>query len=122
MQTQAKRDPAKGEPPLAGLGHNTGATPIEIEVRLFNSLVRHAGKEGPVRRLTLEAGATVGDIVDMMCLPVPDVFLVLLNGRDVTPGLYQGGHINREAVLDHGDVLAFSGPVPYSFGYGAPVV
>jgi len=24
--------------------------------------------------------------------------------------------------VDDGDVIAFSGPVPYSFGYGAPIV
>ena len=45
-----------------------------------------------------------------------------MNGRDVTPGVYRGGAINREAALKDGDRLAFSGPVPYSFGYGAPAV
>lgn len=117
MQAGSLPTPARG-----GIGHNTGDTTITIEVRLFNSLVRHAGPQGPVQRMEMPAGTTVGDIVDLMRLPVPDVFLVMRNGRDVTPGIYQGGHINREAVLDHGDVLAFSGPVPYSFGYGAPVV
>lgn len=106
----------------ATIGHNAGAVSISVEIRLFNSLTRHAGPEGPVRRLDLSAGATVGDVVDRLRLPVADVFLVLLNGRDVSPGLYGGGMIGRDAVLDHGDVLAFSGPVPYSFGFGAPVV
>ncbi|MCE1237340.1 MAG: hypothetical protein LWW93_13400 [Hyphomicrobiales bacterium] len=108
--------------PAATIGHNAGVVSITVEIRLFNSLTRHAGPDGPVRRLELSAGATVGDVVDRLRLPVADVFLVLLNGRDVTPGLYRGGSINRDAVLDHGDVLAFSGPVPYSFGFGAPVV
>jgi hypothetical protein len=106
----------------AGLGHNAGGATIAIEVRLFNSLTKHAGPEGPVRRLELEAGATVGDVVDRLRLPPADVFLVLRNGRDISPGVYGGGLINREATLDEGDVLAFSGPVPYSFGYGSPVV
>ena len=44
------------------------------------------------------------------------------NGRDVTPGIYRGGVVNTEAVLDDGDVIAVSGPVPYSWAYGAPVV
>jgi hypothetical protein len=64
----------------------------------------------------------VGDLIDRFKLPIHDIFLVLKNGRDITPGLYQGGAVNREAVLDDGDVIAFSGPVPYSYGYGAPVV
>ena len=107
---------------LAGIGHNADGATIAIEVRLFNSLVKHAGPAGPVQTMELEAGATVGDVVDRLRLPVADVFLVLRNGRDVSPGLYGGGLVNREAALDDGDILAFSGPVPYSFGLGAPVV
>lgn len=105
-----------------GLGHNTSGLEITVEVRLFNSLTRHGGPEGPVRRMSLPAGATVGDVIDRLRLPPEDVFLVLRNGRDVSPGIYGGGRANREATLDGGDVLAFSGPVPYSFGLGAPVV
>ena len=108
--------------PIATIGHNASGLEIEIEIRLFNSLVRHGGPAGPVRRLTLAAGATVGDLVDLLRLPPADVFLVLRNGRDVSPGLYGGGRFNRDAVVDDGDVIAFSGPVPYSYGYGAPVV
>lgn len=104
------------------IGHNATETPITVEVRLFNSLSRHGGGLGPVQRMELTAGATVGDVVDRLRLPVGDIFLVLRNGRDVSPGLYGGGMVNREAVLDDGDVVAFSGPVPYSFGMGAPVV
>ncbi len=111
-----------GEAAPAGLGHNAGGATIAVEIRLFNSLVRHAGPEGPVRRMELAAGATVGDLVDRLRLPLDEVFLVLRNGRDVSPGLYGGGRVNREAALDEGDVVAFSGPVPYSFGLGAPVV
>jgi hypothetical protein len=115
-----RRDEATIAP--AGLGHNAGGATITIEVRLFNSLTRHGGPEGPVRHMELAAGATVGEVVDRLRLPPADVFLVLRNGRDVSPGVYGGGLFNREAALDHGDVLAFSGPVPYSFGYGSPVV
>lgn len=111
-----------GEHAPAAIGHNASGLAIEIEIRLFNSLTRHAGKAGPVRRLSLGAGATVGEVVDLLGLPPKDVFLVLRNGRDVSPGLYGGGLFNREVVLDDGDVVAFSGPVPYSYGYGAPVV
>lgn len=105
-----------------GIGDNSTLSTVRVEVRLFNSIARHGGAEGAFRRLELGAGATVGDVVERLKLPVRDIFLVLRNGRDVTPGLYQGGVINREAALEDGDRLAFSGPIPYSFGYGAPVV
>ena len=105
-----------------GIGHNAAGATITVEVRLFNSLVRHAGAGGPVHPLELPVGATVGDVIDRLRLPIDDVFLVLRNGRDVSPGIYRGGAVDRTADLDHGDVIAFSGPVPYSFGFGAPVV
>ena len=66
-------------------------------------------------------GSTIRDVLALWGLPRKEVFLVLRNGRDVTPGLV-GADVNVEAVLDQGDVIAFSGPVPYSYGYGAPVV
>jgi hypothetical protein len=44
-----------------------------------------------------------------------------VNGRDITPGLV-GGDIKDYHVLDDGDVIALSGAVPYSYGYGSPVV
>ncbi len=46
---------------------------------------------------------------------------VLVNGRDITPGLV-GDDIRDYHVLDDGDVIALSGEVPYSYGYGSPVV
>jgi molybdopterin converting factor small subunit len=104
------------------IGHNARQSVVRIEARLFNSLAKYAGGDSLVRQLELKAGATVGDVIAELRLPVPEIFLVLRNGRDVTPGLYQGGVVNDGVVLDDGDVIAFSGPVPYSYGYGAPVV
>ena len=101
------------EPRLLILDEPTAALGAADVARLFAA----------VRRLT-ESGAAVIFIshrlqeVEALCESV----LVLRNGRDVSPGLYQGGNVNTEAYLDEGDVIAFSGPVPYSFGYGAPVV
>ncbi len=106
----------------AGLGHNTAGAVIRVEARFFNSLSRYSGTEGLVRKLEVPAGTVIGDLIEMFRLPVPEIFLVLKNGRDVTPGIYQGGVVNTEVVLDEGDVIAFSGPVPYSWAYGAPVV
>ncbi|UCH73171.1 MAG: MoaD/ThiS family protein [Rhodospirillales bacterium] len=102
------------------IGHNAGDVTVTIEVRLFNSLCKHAGNRGAVLPLTLPAGSSVGDVLQELVIPPDAVYLVLRNGRDITPSLYRG--INVEAILDEGDVIALSGPVPYSWGYGAPVV
>ena len=105
----------------APIGHNTAGLMVEIEVRLFNSLTRHGPVDRKPQKLSLPAGATVADIVSRLQLPYQDIFLVLRNGRDVTPGLV-GAPVRTEVALNDGDVIAFSGPVPYSYGYGAPVV
>jgi len=55
-----------------------------------------------------------------MRIPSGEVFLALQNGRDVTASLY--ADLNTERTVDDGDVVALSGPVPYSWGYGSPVV
>lgn len=107
---------------IAPLGHNAAGARLRVEVRFFNSLAKFTRSETFSERIEVLAGATVGDLIDLFRLPVDDIFLVLKNGRDITPGIYQGGVVNRDAVLDEGDVIAFSGPVPYSYGYGAPVV
>ena len=104
------------------IGHNADGARIGIEVRLFNSLSKFTQSRTFAERIEVAVGTTVGDLISKFKLPVPDIYLVLKNGRDITPGLYQGGVVNTDAVLDDGDVIAFSGPVPYSPGYGAPVV
>lgn len=106
----------------AGVGHNTTGGSLRIEARFFNSLARYSGSDSLIRKVELPAGASVGDLIALLKLPIPEIFLVLRNGRDITPGLYQGGVVNTHVVLDDGDVVAFSGPVPYSWAYGAPVV
>lgn len=102
------------------LGHNSLDLTVTVEVRLFNSLHKFAGDRRGVVHLTLPAGSSVGDIVRELSIPHDRIYLVLRNGRDVTPGLRTP--VNVGAVLDDGDVIALSGPVPYSWGYGAPVV
>ena len=102
-------------------GSNIEGGRVSVEVRFFNSLTRYAPDLAPLN-LTLPAGATVGELIARFRIPLPDIFLVLRNGRDISPGLYEGGNVNRDAVLDDGDIVAFSGPVPYSYGYGAPIV
>lgn len=109
----------KGRYNMSMLGHNTSGIDIEIEVRLFNSIQRDVG--GPVSRtLTLPAGSTVTDIFSQLRIREQDVFLVWCNGRDVTKSM--PGEINTDFAPDHGDVIAISGAVPYSWGFGSPIV
>jgi hypothetical protein len=102
------------------IGHNLGDLTIEVEVRMFNSLSRFGGRDGHRRILSLSADSTIGDILDRLQTPPGEVFLALQNGRDVTPSPY--ADLNTERTIDEGDVVALSGPVPYSWGYGSPVV
>jgi len=104
-----------------GLGHNSQDIDINIEVRFFNSLSRYrpAGEAG--NRLTLPAGSTIASILERFNIARRDVFVVFRNGRDVTPGLV-GDAVRTSCEIEDGDVIALSGPVPYSYGYGAPVV
>lgn len=103
------------------IGHNTDGATVTIVSRLFNSLTKYKGSRSAEETFTLPAGSTVRDVLTLWGLPKHEVFLCMRNGRDVTPGLV-GVEINVDTVLDSGDVIAFSGPVPYSYGFGAPVV
>lgn len=103
------------------VGHNAQAATLAVEVRLFNAMQKYAGPEGWRLERQLPAGATIGDLVQAIGLPAREIFLIMLNGRDVTGGLV-GDPVNLQRTLEDGDVVAFSGPVPYSFGFGAPVV
>ncbi len=103
------------------MGHNSDGATVSVESRLFNSLSRFAGERSWRETFTLPAGSTIRDVVEAWGIPHKEIFLVMRNGRDVTSGLV-GEQVNLDVVLDDGDVIAFSGPVPYSYGYGAPVV
>lgn len=103
------------------LGDNVRGATVTIESRLFNSLTKYRGTRSWRETFTFPAGSTIRDVLELWGLPKDEVFLVLRNGRDVTPGIV-GAEVNVETALDDGDVIAFSGPVPYSYGYGAPIV
>ena len=103
------------------IGHNSQDVAVKVEVRLFNSIVKYAGAEGPRREMWLPAGTTVGELAARLRIPREELFLVLVNGRDITPGLVSGA-IKDYHLIEDGDVVAFSGAVPYRYGYGAPVV
>ncbi len=103
------------------IGHNSQGIVIDVEVRMFNSIIRYANGNGATQRLSLPAGTTVGELADRLRIPRGELFLVLVNGRDITPGLV-GTEVKDYHLIEDGDVVAFSGAVPYSYGYGSPVV
>lgn len=90
---------------------------MHIEVRLFNSLQGGAASRWQ-ELLELRAESTVGDVVRALGIPAREIHVVLRNGTVV------GRSFDDAAALPlaAGDVLALSGPVPFSWGYGAPVV
>ena len=103
-----------------GIGDNRVVLPhIRVSVKAFNSLAPFLGGCAPVEA-EFPAGATVADVVQRFGVPPALVYLVLVNGRDITKGL--GCLVNLDRELEHGDAVMLSGPVPYSWGYGAPVV
>lgn len=114
-------DGSGGFDPASGIGHNSAGLTVAVEVRMFNSVTRFAGPEGHKRRLEVPVGTTVGDLADRLAIPRSELFLVLVNGRDITPGLV-GAAVEGNRTVEEGDVVAFSGAVPYSYGYGSPVV
>lgn len=119
LPMQTARNPERHAAP-AGIGDNSDRIEIEIEVRAFNSLARYLDNRSRRLVMSMPAGSSVADILDRLEIPQREVFLVLCNGRDVSPGLC--GSLHTAFQPEPGDVIALSGPVPYSWGYGAPVV
>ncbi len=93
----------------------------EITIRLFNTLSKYASgsTQWPV---TLADGSTVGDALERLGLPEEEIFLLLHNGRNIMQGFGFNSGIDKDRILHDGDVLAFSGPIPFSRGYGAAIV
>ena len=104
---------------ITAAGHNRGDVTVRVEARAFNSL--HDYIDGGRVQLDVPAGSTVGDVARRLRIPAERIWLVLVNGRDITGGLV-GAPVRDTRELEDGDVVAFSGPVPYSYGLGAPVV
>jgi hypothetical protein len=107
------KEPARCRPMLGGM--------VEIEVRLFNSLARYARHQAPRFPLRLAPAATVGDALARLAIPRRRIFVLWLNGRNIKAGVGFDAAIEEHRPLTSGDVLALSGPVPYSSAYGTPV-
>ena len=91
---------------------------IEIEVHLYNSLVKYVPRYEPLR-LTLPAGADPGEVVRRLGIPQREIYAAWRNGHNILRSF--GGSFEDGIVLGHGDRLALSGPIPFSRAYGAPV-
>jgi len=115
IQTNRSNEP-DSEP---GLGHNSAGLSITIEVRLYNRVFKRFGNGKFTRTLDVEAGSTASDVLALLGIPESEVFIAFVNGRDITT---LQGQIKVDRELDEGDILALSGPIPYSWGYGAPMV
>ncbi len=105
--------------PMAWIGDNSGAVEISIRAKMFNS-IRPADGGPRLRDMVLHAGATLKDVVQALNVDPGALFIVWANGRDVSKQMC--GDINLDYVLEDGDEIALSGPIPYSWGYGSPVV
>ncbi len=104
-----------------GIGDNSKDLTVAVEVRLLNCIAQYAGSAGWCRKLEVPVGTAVSELANQLGIPFERLFLILVNGRDITPGLV-GNRVNGNHQIEEGDVIAFSGAVPYSYGYGSPVV
>ncbi|MBZ0125146.1 MAG: hypothetical protein K8F32_02120 [Rhodocyclaceae bacterium] len=91
---------------------------IEVEVHLYNSLVCYVPKYEPLR-LLLPEGAAPAEVARRLGIPEREIFAAWRNGHNILKSF--GGSFEEGVVLDDGDRLALSGPIPFSRAYGAPV-
>ena len=89
-----------------------------IEVHLYNSLLRYGPGNRPFP-LEVADGTRPTDVARRLGIPLTEIFVAWRNGRNLMVRLH--GPIEDGVVLEDGDRLAFSGPVPFSRAYGAPV-
>jgi len=102
------------------IGHNSLDIPIIVRAKMFNSIKAPDG--GPrLRDIAMTAGDTLDDLVRVLGIDKDALFIVWANGRDVSKRMCSDG-INLDYVIEDGDEIALSGPIPYSWGYGSPVV
>ena len=90
---------------------------IEIEVCLFNSLSGYL--PASPSRLAVPQGTHASELPRRLGIPPAKIYAGWRNGRDIMTTF--GGRVQEGIVLDAGDRIALSGPVPFSRGYGAPV-
>lgn len=87
---------------------------ITLEICLFNKMSRYATGKSRFQ-LAAPESVTYPALLKMLKIRSNDVFVAFRNGRNVE--LFP-----EDDTLSDGDTIALSGPVPFSRGYGAPVV
>ena len=90
---------------------------MRVEIRFFDSMRRHSGGK-LTRLLELNDQPTVLDVIRCFRIPPEDVHLVFRNGRVIGHSVDE----TEDTIIRQGDTIGLSGPVPYSRGYGSPVV
>jgi sulfur carrier protein ThiS len=88
---------------------------VGIEVRIYNSLQKFVSQ--PRFTLDVDGEVTVAKLVQQLKIDGGEIFVAFKNG---TP-LGRGYAAAAETTVGDGDILALSGPIPFSWGYGAPV-
>lgn len=102
----------------AGIGHNSRDLHMQVDLLMFNRVLANFG--GKVKQsVTVPVGTSVGELLAQFSIPEREIFIAFVNGTDITS---EPGQVHLSHELNEGDRLALSGPVPYSWGYGAPVV
>lgn len=91
---------------------------MKLEIRLFNSLQRYAEQRTPRFVMEVARGATLGEVVRRLGIPPEQVYLAMRNGTNAE----LLAEDRFDVPLADGDAVALSGPIPYSRGYGSPVV
>ena len=102
------------------INHNSQDATVTIEVRFFNKLYDPM-KKRMKEQVDLPVGSRIRDLVKLLKLTREDIYLVMINGKDISPGRV-GDPVNLVPELEDGDVVALSGPVPMSGGYGSAIV
>lgn len=91
---------------------------IEVEIHLYNSLAKYVARYAPFQ-LVLPSGTPPAEVAQRLGIPEREIFAAWQNGRNILKSF--GGSFEEGVRLDNGDRLAFSGPIPFSRAYGAPV-
>lgn len=91
---------------------------IEVEVHLYNSLLRYVPQYAPLR-MALPEGTVPAEVARRLGIPEGEIYAAWRNGHNILKSF--GGSFEEDVVLSDGDRLALSGPIPFSRAYGAPV-
>ncbi len=101
--------------------HNSRGATVSLEVRFFNKLYDYKTNRSGRMNVSLPVGSRIEDLIQYLGLFQKDVYLVMINGRDISPGKV-GDPVNLRPQLEDGDVVSLSGPVPMSGGYGSAII